>query len=124
MLSIQVPLSSTVCGLVNSFGFYLTPPSGISIFFCPETKSSNANETEKERLLALADKVNISDIEKLSKQKLYIPNTLMDLCLDDPELLHNDKTLFRRMQSFHPISKRVGRPHVCKLNYVLHYPSI
>ena len=34
---------------------------------------------EKERLLALADKVNISDIEKLSKQKLYIPNTLMDL---------------------------------------------
>jgi len=120
------PSSSFINSLWNCEFFWLLPdtPSGISIFFCPETKSSNANEIEKERLLALADKVNISDIEKLSKQKLYIPNTLMDLCLDDPELLHNDKTLFRRMQSFRPISKRVGRPHVCKLNYVLHYPSI
>jgi hypothetical protein len=30
-------------------------------------------------LLALADKVNLSDIEKLAKQKLYIPNTIMDM---------------------------------------------
>jgi hypothetical protein len=29
--------------------------------------------------LALADKVNLSDIEKLAKQKLYIPNTVMDM---------------------------------------------
>jgi len=75
------PSSSFINSLWNCKFFWLLPdtPSGISIFFCPETKSSNANEMEKERLLALADKVNISDIEKLTKQKLYIPNTLMDL---------------------------------------------
>jgi len=76
-----IPSSSFINSLWNCEFFWLLPdtPSGISIFFCPETKSSNANEIEKERMLALADKVNISDIEKLSKQKLYIPNTLMDL---------------------------------------------
>jgi hypothetical protein len=75
------PNSSFINSLWNCEFFWLLPdtPSGISIFFCPETKSSNANEIEKKRLSALADKVNISDIEKLSKQKLYIPNTLMDL---------------------------------------------
>jgi hypothetical protein len=75
------PSSFFINILWNCDFFWLLPdtPSGISIFFCPETKSSNASEMEKERMLALADKENISDIEKLSKQKLYIPNTLMDL---------------------------------------------
>lgn len=75
------PSSSFINNLWNCDFFWLLPdtPSGVSIFFCPETKSSNASDIEKERLLALADKVNISDIEKLSKQKLYIPNTLMDM---------------------------------------------
>jgi len=75
------PNSSFINSLWNCEFFWLLPdtPSGISIFFCHETKSSNANEIENERLLALADKVNISDIEKLTKQKLYLPNTLMDL---------------------------------------------
>jgi len=75
------PSSSFINNLWNCDFFWLLPdtPSGISIFYCPETKSSNANEIEKERLLALADKVNVTDMEKLSKQKLYIPNTLMDL---------------------------------------------
>jgi len=75
------PSSSFINSLWNCKFFWLLPdlPSGISIFFCPETKSSNASEIEKERLLALADKVNISDIKKLIKQKLYIPNSLMDL---------------------------------------------
>jgi hypothetical protein len=75
------PNSSFINSLWNCEFFWLLPdtPSGISIFFCHETKSSNANEIENERLLALADKVNISDIEKLTKQKLYLPNNLMDL---------------------------------------------
>jgi hypothetical protein len=75
------PSSSFTNNLWNCEFFWLLPdtPSVISIIFCPETKSSNANKIEKECMLALADKVNISDIEKLSKQKLYIPNTLMDL---------------------------------------------
>ncbi len=30
-------------------------------------------------MLALADKVNLSEIEKLAKQKLFIPNSLMDV---------------------------------------------
>jgi hypothetical protein len=58
------PNSSFINSLWNCEFFWLLPdtPSGISIFFCPETKSSNANEIEKKRLSAL-----------------YIPNTLMDL---------------------------------------------
>jgi hypothetical protein len=75
------PGSSFVNNLWNCDLFWLLPdsPSGVSIFFCPETKSANAADIEKDRLLALADKVHLSDIEKLSKQKLYIPNTLMDM---------------------------------------------
>jgi len=53
--------------------------SRISIFFCPESKSLNASELEKERLLSLADKVKQADIDKLSKQKITIPSNLMDL---------------------------------------------
>jgi len=75
------PSSTFVNNLWNCEFFWLLPdsPSGVSIFFCPETKSSNASDIEKERLLALADKVNISDVEKLSKQKLYLPTSVMDL---------------------------------------------
>jgi hypothetical protein len=61
------------------FWILLDSPSGISIFFCLKVKSANATEMEKERMLALADKVNLSDIEKLAKQKLFIPNSVMDL---------------------------------------------
>jgi len=77
------PGSSFVNNLWNCDLFWLLPdsPSGVSIFFCPETKSANASDIEKDRLLALADKVHLSDIEKLSKQKIYIPNTLMEIVL-------------------------------------------
>jgi hypothetical protein len=61
--------------------FWLLPdsPSGVSIFYCQETKSTNANELEKERCLALADKIKPTDIEKLSKQKMHLPTSIMDL---------------------------------------------
>jgi len=77
------PGSSFVNNLWNCDLFWLLPdsPSGVSIFFCPETKSANASDIEKDRLLALADKVPLSNIEKLSKQKIYIPNTLMEIVL-------------------------------------------
>ncbi len=54
-------------------------PSGISIFFCTETKSLNAAELEKECTSALVYKIKAGDIDKLSKQKLYLPSTVMDL---------------------------------------------
>jgi hypothetical protein len=75
------PSASFVANLWNCDFFWILPdtPSGISIFFCPESKSINAQVLEKERSFALADKVKNADIEKLSKQKLYIPNTLMDM---------------------------------------------
>jgi hypothetical protein len=75
------PGSSFINNLWNCDFFWLLPdtPSGVSIFFCSETKSANAADIEKDCLLALADKVNLTDIEKLAKQKLYIPNTLMDM---------------------------------------------
>jgi hypothetical protein len=75
------PGSSFINNMWNCDFFWLWPgtPSGVSIFFCPKTKSANASDTEKDCLLALADKVNLTDIEKLAKQKLYILNTLMDM---------------------------------------------
>ncbi len=75
------PSSSFTSNLWNCEFFWLLPdtPSGMSIFYCPETKSTNVSDMEKERMLALADKVNVSDVEKLSKQKMYLPNSIMDL---------------------------------------------
>lgn len=51
----------------------------MSIFYCPESKSSNSYELEKEQNLALINKLNATDIEKLAKQKLSIPTSLIDL---------------------------------------------
>jgi hypothetical protein len=75
------PNPTFITNLWNFEFFWVLPdfPSGISIFYCPETKSLNSAELERERILALADKVNPSDIEKLAKQKLSLPTTLMDL---------------------------------------------
>jgi hypothetical protein len=75
------PSSTFVNNLWNCefFWLLLDSPSVVSIFFCPETKATNAADIEKERLLALADKVNVSDVEKLTKHKLYLPNSIMDL---------------------------------------------
>jgi hypothetical protein len=75
------PNSTFVTNLCNSEFFWILPdsPSGISIFYCPETKSANSVELERERNLALVDKVNASDIDKLAKQKISLPLQLMDL---------------------------------------------
>jgi len=75
------PNTNFVACLWNCEFLWILPdsPSGISIFFCPESKSMNASELEKERLLSLADKVKQADIDKLSKQKITIPSNLMDL---------------------------------------------
>jgi hypothetical protein len=75
------PNSTFITNLWNCEFFWILPdsPSGISLFFCPETKSLNSYELEKERKLALADKINAADIEKLAKQKVFIPTQIMDL---------------------------------------------
>lgn len=75
------PNSTFITNMWNSKFFWLLPDStsGISIFYCLETKSANAYKMEKERNLALVNKVNASDLEKLSKPKLSLPSTLMDL---------------------------------------------
>jgi hypothetical protein len=75
------PNSAFITNLWNSNFFWILPdsPSGISIFYCPETKSSNSYELAKECNLALLDKVNAPDIEKLAKQEISLPTTLMDL---------------------------------------------
>jgi hypothetical protein len=43
----------------------------MSIFFYPETKSSNYNDLKNECNLALADKIKPTDIKKLSKQNYF-----------------------------------------------------
>jgi hypothetical protein len=57
------PSTSFVTNLWNGDFFWILPdsPSGISIFFCPETKSLNAAEIEKEKSFALADKIKSGD---------------------------------------------------------------
>jgi hypothetical protein len=54
-------------------------PSGVSIFFCPKAKSLSIAELEKEWSFALVDKLKAGDNEKLSKQKLHLPSTVMDM---------------------------------------------
>ena len=75
------PSSSFIANLWDSDFFWILPdcPSGVSIFFCPETKSLNASELEKKRNFAMTDKVKAVEIEKLTKQKLFLPNNIMDM---------------------------------------------
>jgi hypothetical protein len=75
------PSTYFIANLWHGDFFWLLPdsPSGVSIFFCPETKSLNAAELEKEKNFALADKVKSDDIEKLSKQRLSLPTSVMDM---------------------------------------------
>jgi hypothetical protein len=75
------PGASFVTCLWNADLFWILPdsPSGISIFFCPESKSLHATELEKERCFALIDKVKVNDLEKLSKQKLHLPTSIIDM---------------------------------------------
>ncbi len=75
------PGTSFISGVWNSNFFWTLPDttSGVSIFFCPETKSLNVAELEKEKTFALADKVKTEDLNKISKQKMYLPSDIMDL---------------------------------------------
>jgi hypothetical protein len=75
------PNSTFIMNLWNSEFFWILPdsPLGISIFYCPETKSLNSYELEREYNLALLDEVDASDIEKLAKQKNSLPTKLMEL---------------------------------------------
>ncbi len=61
------------------FWILAVTPTEISIFYCPETRSINSFELEKERTLAASDKIKQTDIDKLAKQKLTIPSSLMDM---------------------------------------------
>jgi hypothetical protein len=91
------PNSTFITNLWNSEFFWLLPdhPSGVSIFYCPETKSVNTQELERERSLALVDKVNALDLEKLSKQKNVFTRYVDGPCLDDPEFTCGRFALFR-----------------------------
>jgi hypothetical protein len=75
------PSTQMVSCLWNGDYMWLTPdyPSGISIFFCPELSTVNSFELEKDRSLALADKVKQGDIEKITKQKFHIPQNIMEM---------------------------------------------
>jgi hypothetical protein len=75
------PSTYFIANLWHGDFFWLLPdsPSGISIFYCPEVKSLNAAEIEREKSFALADKVKAGDIEKLSKQRLHLSSSVMDM---------------------------------------------
>ena len=107
------PNSTFITNLWNSKFFWLLPdsPSGSSIFYCPETKSMNTFELQIERNLALVNKVNNSDIEKLAKQKISLPTSLMELVWSTQNFhavislcfgLNYNQLLYTSMQSSKP----------------------
>jgi hypothetical protein len=75
------PSSSFVNCLWNADFLWLTPDflAGLSIFFCPAVSLVNSYELERDRNLALVDKIKQSDIEKLSKEKFSFPDSIMDM---------------------------------------------
>jgi len=75
------PSSTFTTCLWNCEFLWLTPdlPSGVSIFFCPKISSLNSTEIERDRSLALVDKIKATDIEKLTKEKFSFPETVMDM---------------------------------------------
>jgi hypothetical protein len=75
------PSSLFVNCLWNADFLWLTPdfPAGLSIFFCPAVSLVNSYELERDRNLALVDKIKQSDIEKLSKEKFSFPDSIMDM---------------------------------------------
>jgi hypothetical protein len=75
------PSSAFSSCLWNCDFLWLTPdlPSGISVFFCPELSSLNSQEIEKDQNLAAVNKIKISDIDKISKEKFTFPESIMDL---------------------------------------------
>jgi hypothetical protein len=79
-VSFNPSASFTNC-LWSSDFFWILPdsPLGISIFYCSKSKSLNTHMLEKERALALADKIKQGDIEKMTKQKLYLHTSVMDM---------------------------------------------
>ncbi|MFN9979975.1 MAG: hypothetical protein ACK53Y_08690, partial [bacterium] len=89
------PSSTFTTCLWNCDFLWLTPdlPSGVSIFFCPEISSLNSTEIERDRSLALVDKVKVTDIEKLTKENFPCPETVMDR-LAYPKLPCNCFTMF------------------------------
>jgi hypothetical protein len=75
------PNTQMVSCLWNADYLWITPdyPSGVSIFFCPELSTVNSAELEKDRTLALVDKIKHGDLDKLSKQKFSIPCNIMEM---------------------------------------------
>jgi hypothetical protein len=75
------PSSTFAASLWNCDFLWLTPdmPSGVSIFFCPEISSLNTHEIEKDQSLALVDKIKQTDIDKISKEKFSLPDSVMDM---------------------------------------------
>ncbi len=75
------PGAAFVICLWHAEFFWILPDSlsGVSIFFSPEAKSLSIAELERERNFAPVDKLKTGDIVKLSKQKLHLPSTVMDM---------------------------------------------
>jgi len=119
------PSASFVSNLWNCNFFWTLPdtPSGVSIFFCLEMESINASELERERSFALADKVKIRDIEKLSKQRLYIPTSVMDMVWMTQNLSATISLCFGKKIDICILPQGLGGPHVRKSTHLLQSPS-
>jgi hypothetical protein len=64
------PIFVTKLRTANFSGLFLDSPSGVSIFYCQETMSTIAYELEKDRYLALVDRVKATDMKKYQNRKL------------------------------------------------------
>ncbi len=73
------PISRLAGHLYNANWLWPSPatPSGISIFFCPQT-TSTGNAPDYDRSLALLEKVERSDLHKLTKEKYEFPTSVIN----------------------------------------------
>jgi hypothetical protein len=63
-------------GTASLFGYFQI----LQYFYCPETKSSNTNEVEKERYLALADTFKPTGIKNHKNKTCSYQLLLWTLC--------------------------------------------
>lgn len=74
------PSPAFAANLYSADWVWLIPdkPSGISIFFCPDSSSAPQYITDYEKGLALLEKIEKSDVTKLIKQSITLPPSVIN----------------------------------------------
>lgn len=106
------PNPTFVTNLWNSAFFWILPssPSGVSVSYFQETKSTNANKLEKEQYLAFT-KLKLQT-RKIVKTKDILTNNTNGPCLYDTELSSSNVIVLWPQITLFPLPKRLDKPHL------------